>query len=107
MTILIKINPLPGLLINKLGPLNILGNQSLIQSGIIGNPSLLSDNVGDGLALLFEDFLNFGTRLDGEVFTFNNEGGFLKLMEGRRRGEGPFEGVSDEGYYDVLAGGES
>lgn len=106
LTKLIKINPLPGLLVNKLRPLHVLRNQPLIQCGIIGNPSLLTNNVGDGLALLFEDFLDFGTRLDGEVFAFNNEGRFVKLMEGRGRGEGPFEGVGDEGYYDVLARGE-
>lgn len=55
--------------------------------------------------MLLKNILNLGTWLDGKVFTLDNEGRFVKLMEGRGRREGPFEGVGDEGYYNVLAGG--
>ena len=103
MTILIKVNPLSSLLINKFRPLHILGNQTLVQLRIIGNPSLLTDNIGDGLALRLENFLDFGTRLEAEVLAFDDEGRFFKLMEGWGGGEGPFEGVGDEGDNDVFA----
>ncbi len=80
---LVQVNPLPSFFIYELRPLAILGNQSLIQLRIVGHPTLLTDDVGDYLALRFENFLNLSARLKGEVLAFDNEGGFCELMEGR------------------------
>ncbi len=84
LAIFVKVNPLPSLLINELRPLAILGNQSLVQFRIVGHPTLLTDDVGNRLALRFEDFLNLGTGFKSKVLAFDYERWLGKLV--KRRG---------------------
>jgi len=106
----IKVNPFSGLLIDEFSPFHILRNQTHVQLRIIGNPPLLTDNIGDGLSLGLENFLNLGTGFKVEMLTLDYEGRLFKLMERWGGGKSPFEGIGDEGNDDVFTfreGGEA
>eukprot|EP00569_Conticribra_weissflogii_P012714 CAMPEP_0171384346 /NCGR_PEP_ID=MMETSP0879-20121228/38422_1 /TAXON_ID=67004 /ORGANISM="Thalassiosira weissflogii, Strain CCMP1336" /LENGTH=195 /DNA_ID=CAMNT_0011896617 /DNA_START=339 /DNA_END=927 /DNA_ORIENTATION=+ len=103
----IKVNPFSGLLIDEFSPFHILRNQTHVQLRIIGNPPLLTDNIGDGLSLGLENFLNLGTGFKVEMLTLDYEGRLFKLMERWGGGKSPFEGIGDEGNDDVFTFRES
>ena len=103
VAILVHVHGLPGLLVDEFGPLLVLGDESLVKGGVVVDPLLLADNVGDGLALGLEDGLDLGTGLGVEVLHLNDEGRLLELMERRGTGQGPLEGIGNEGDDDILA----
>ena len=102
VSILIKVDPLPGLLVNKLSPFVVLGDQSFVFLGIVLRPGLLTNNIRDFMSLDGQHLFTLLSRVQLKMLSFNNERWLHKLMLRWGRRESPLQSVCDQRDHNVF-----